>query len=232
MKANALVGKVAVTGTGRCGTTFLMRLLTAYDPTLTGYRKHNVNVLPDIQAGMEHQARETWTPGKLAALPTVWKDPALCYELGRLARAGHRPEAVIVPVRNLYDAAQSRFKANRPWFPHQEANLSKIARSAWPKWATVTNQARALGEALGTLVADCTVHQIPMVLIPWDDLGDATMLRFHLVRSLMHPGRELNMVRHNGHAVEGSIERFQAAHALVWGNLVTSWRQESAEPKR
>jgi len=197
-----------------------MRLLTAYDPTLTGYRKHDVNVLPDVQAGMEHHARATWAPAKLAAMPTVWKDPALCYELGRLAREGHKPEAVIVPVRNLYDAAQSRIKANRPWFPHQDSDLTKIARSAWPKWATVTNQARALGEALGTLVADCTVHQIPMMLIPWDDLGNSDAMYVY-----MAPAAHKGSTRY-------SKEQFQAAHARVWNNLVTTWRQESAEPKR
>lgn len=226
MAANALAGKIAITGTGRCGTTFLMRMFTALDPGLTGYRHHAETVLPDIQAGMEHQADATWSPAELAALPPIWKDPGLCFHLEALVQAGHRPAVVLLPVRDLGTAARSRFKANRPWFPHQGHNLADVPVSARPAWATLENQERVMAEALGRLVATTLLHEIDLAVVMWDRLGDPVGLADDLAYSpAAQPLAEALGLDPGSSMTRSTLwRRIVEAHEATWGKLVSTYR--------
>lgn len=170
---NQLRGKIAITGTGRCRTTWLMRLLTAYDPKLTGFRDSTDTVLVQNQAGMERRVHAKSDRWDFMALPKVWKDPSLTRSLPGLVAAGHIPDMLIVPVRPIMDAARSRLEVNRPWFPSHPEDLSL---ADWPEWVTEENQARVLEAELGRLVACATLNQIPLILIPWDVMEGAGTL--------------------------------------------------------
>lgn len=216
MADNRLEGKIAITGTGRCGTTFLMRMFTAYDRRMTGFAGHRDTIQRDAQAGMEHIVTASSDRWAFLRLGRVWKDPGLTVRLRGLVLSGHKPALLIVPVRDVPTAAASRFRVNRPWFPGQPIDLSKVPRDEWPSWATEAHQAEVGYAGLGRLLEIAVLHQIPITFIPWADLGHFSALWCHLItRPAMGddedaPARLLNLDR----------DRLRKAHAQTWGRLV------------
>lgn len=90
-----------ISGTGRAGTTFLVQLFTLLDLD-TGYSDLHSDINPHCDAGMELDIRAP-------DAPYVIKSPWLCSELdGLLERGEVQIDHAIVPIRNLYAAAQSR----------------------------------------------------------------------------------------------------------------------------
>ena len=95
-----------ISGTGRTGTTFLVQLFTALGLD-TGFTDITSAVLPNCNAGME------WDISHPDA-PYIIKSPLLCDNLdevleGRDIIIDH----AIIPVRDLYAAAESRRDVNR-----------------------------------------------------------------------------------------------------------------------
>lgn len=220
MTENRLRGKIAITGTGRSGTSFLVRLLTAYDPKLTGYPSHDREILPDVQAGMERVVEATSNRWAFLRIPRVWKDPGLMTRLSALVSGGDVPDLLVVPVRAVEDAAASRIRNNRPWFPREGVDLSKVERDEWPEWATQERQEETLREGLGRIVEVATLNRIPLLLVSWEDLGDVHRLWTALSARPLGGGPSL---------VEAldlcEFGRFQRAHAATWGNLVDVFRR-------
>ncbi len=90
-----------ITGTGRCGTTFLVQLLTQLRLD-TGFADTSSSVHPNCDAGMEWDIRQ-------AGAPYIVKSPFLCGQLDSImAGGGIANDHVIVPVRDLFAAAESR----------------------------------------------------------------------------------------------------------------------------
>jgi len=215
MTENRLRGKIAVTGTGRCGTSFLMRLLTAYDPDFTGFQAHDHMIVPGVQAGMEHVVDARSDRWDFLRLGRVWKDPGLMTRLPGLVERGDVPALLVVPVRRVEHAAKSRLANNRPWFPDHPVDLSK--QDEWPEWATQEAQAKVLREGLGRLVETAALYQIPIQFVRWETLGDAGALY-----------SELSAKPYFGHSTDSLVAklfmrefgRFKRAHAATWGKFV------------
>lgn len=90
-----------ISGTGRAGTTFLVQLLTALGLD-TGFADTASGVSPNCNAGMEWDIRRP-------EAPYIVKSPFLCGELDDLLEAKRVIiDHAIVPVRDLYSAAESR----------------------------------------------------------------------------------------------------------------------------
>lgn len=105
MPSTHLKSKIIITGTGRAGTTFLVRLLTELGLD-TGFPRDNWqrHVHAHCAAGME------WDLADPAA-PRVVKNPDLCERLGPLIASGRvAVERALVPVRDLDSAAASRVR--------------------------------------------------------------------------------------------------------------------------
>lgn len=92
-----------ITGTGRCGTTFLVELLTnlgldtGYTPEDLVSRKYK-----EARAGLEYNVRK---PG----CPYVVKSPSFCdYAAEVIDNKSIEIEHVFVPIRDLSAAAESR----------------------------------------------------------------------------------------------------------------------------
>lgn len=102
--------KIVITGTGRAGTTLLVRLLTELGLD-TGYTRENwrAEYFAHCEAGLEKKILD---PGA----PYIVKDPNLCDQLGHLVDAGEVVvDHAIVPVRQLEAAAQSRARVGGAW---------------------------------------------------------------------------------------------------------------------
>jgi hypothetical protein len=92
---------LVISGTGRAGTTFLVQLLTELGLD-TGFADITSSVFPNCHAGMEFDIRQ---PGA----PYVVKDPGMCDYLDEfLQGADVVIDHALIPVRDVYEAAQSR----------------------------------------------------------------------------------------------------------------------------
>lgn len=102
--------KLVICGTGRAGTTLLMRIFTAAGLDTGFGQEHLDKVEGNIgRAGLERMPNRK----NRTTLPRIVKTPALGDKLPVLLKEQWFPIGLaIVPVRNLYDAAQSRINVN------------------------------------------------------------------------------------------------------------------------
>jgi hypothetical protein len=90
-----------ISGTGRAGTTFLVQLMTELGMD-TGFADTRSGVFSNCDAGMERDIRDP-------DCPYVVKSPRLCHDLEAVLRdRSVVVDHAIVPIRNLYAAAESR----------------------------------------------------------------------------------------------------------------------------
>lgn len=172
--------KVIITGTGRAGTTFLVRLLTELGLD-TGYntktwRKYYQE---HCQAGLEHEIEDPESP-------YIVKNPALCESLsGVLVRGRVIIDHALIPVRSLADAANSRIRIG---------GQGDVPGGLWGTSEPAQQQA-ALAERFHGLVETLALHDIPHTFLYFPRfaqdadytyarlrflLGDMTREAFHL----------------------------------------------------
>jgi hypothetical protein len=93
---------VVITGTGRCGTTFLIELLTNLNLN-TGFSSTDLQRKnPEARAGLESDIRKT-------GCPYIVKSPWFCdYADEVMDRKDVLIEHIFIPIRDLFCAAESR----------------------------------------------------------------------------------------------------------------------------
>ncbi|HXS69357.1 MAG TPA: hypothetical protein VN761_10970 [Candidatus Polarisedimenticolia bacterium] len=148
---------VIISGTGRTGTTFLVQLLTELGLE-TGFSNPNAQICDERRAGME------WRLRKSATAPYIVKNPALCDQLeGILKNENVTIDHAIIPIRDLYSAAESRrvVARKRPKFliPRKILGIKK--------WGVrrPDEQESVLAQNFYRLVHTIAEHNIPMTLL-------------------------------------------------------------------
>ena len=101
MSDSQLPEKIVITGTGRAGTTFLIRLFTLLGLP-TGFRPEHVSRIAGANAGMEL---------KIEAAPLIIKNPEIIRYLSLYVNKYSL--YVIIPVRDMSAAAKSRVRNGR-----------------------------------------------------------------------------------------------------------------------
>ena len=116
VKMEGKAGKIFITGTGRAGTTFLMKLFihlgynTGYTPiTMLPF------IYPGCNSGLERPFR---------APPRILKNPEFCYQIDAAIKSKIHIAYVIVPIRDYKEAAQSRVR-----YGHSAGGLWRAANS-------------------------------------------------------------------------------------------------------
>lgn len=146
--------KIIITGTGRAGTTFLVRLLTELGLD-TGYTPATWqrDYFAHCSAGLEQDPTEP-------NAPRIIKSPQLCDTLpDLLARRKIIVAHAIVPIRRLDDAAQSRVRVGgEGQTPGGLLGTSNPAQ-----------QQTVLAERFHQLVHTLVAHEIPHTFLefPW-----------------------------------------------------------------
>lgn len=95
--------KILITGTGRCGTTFLIKLFSFLDFD-TGYNKSNYknNIAPNCNSGMERIYTEKYY---------ILKNPNFIYNIRHILEdKSVKIKMVIIPIRDYELSAKSRVK--------------------------------------------------------------------------------------------------------------------------
>jgi len=97
---------IVITGTGRAGTTFLLQLLTELGLG-TGYTPDSFEIAEHCNVGSEWDIRRS-------DAPYIVKSPWLCDSLESVIELyGIVVDHAIIPVRDLYSAAESRRDVSR-----------------------------------------------------------------------------------------------------------------------
>jgi len=201
-----------------------MQLLTAMGED-TGYRDPNEAIVRDgSNAGMERVGTWKLSDTQVRRLPRIIKDPRLARHLGHMAEQGHVPKHVIWCWRPLKLVAQSRFAANRPWFPDNGTDLSKIPEESWPAWATLQNQERAMAEVLGRLTDAVIGYGLRHTTLRFPDdfydpdpearppHGHPGQALWRCLAGRMYRGSATEAI---GWKTEDDLHRFLAAHTKV-----------------
>lgn len=127
-------GKILIAGTGRAGTSSLVRLLTrlGFD---TGFTPERDGYNPAIRAGCElswsGNPRDCAPSAEwLETAPRIIKSPYLSCHLEKMVEQGTKIDHVLIPVRDIEKATWSRLAAGLVWhsgdFEKEQANLRAV----------------------------------------------------------------------------------------------------------
>jgi hypothetical protein len=146
---------VIISGTGRTGTTFLVQLFTVLGLD-TGFVDAASDIFPNCNAGMESDLRRE-------DAPYIVKSPWLCDHLEAVINNGQViVDHAIVPMRDLFAAAESRRRVN-------EEAASSVPRNKVPGglWHTTRpeEQEVVLTQQLYKLLITLADHAIPLTLL-------------------------------------------------------------------
>ena len=146
-------GKILVTGTGRCGTSCMMQLLSKLKlPTGFDSMRHGM--------GTDYAGQEFIIPPSCDTLKEdykdiqILKDPRLCWTLRTILEEGTLEiDHVIVMVRNVLTSAESRMKAGKMVGPSDKAPT------------TSNEQAEFLYESIGHLFETLVLYGVAYTTI-------------------------------------------------------------------
>jgi hypothetical protein len=146
---------IIISGTGRAGTTFLVQLLTVLGLD-TGFDSPTSGIFPNCNAGMELDARQP-------NAPYIIKSPWLCDYLDDLLRDGRVViDHAIIPIRDLYAAAESRRFVARKVGPVSGAD--QIPGGLWHTTSPDAQEA-VLTHQLYKLLFAVAKHDIPVAFL-------------------------------------------------------------------
>ncbi len=180
---------VVITGTGRAGTSFLVELLTRLGLP-TGFstdQLHSESHWNEVaRAGLEHDIRAD-------DAPYIVKSPWFCdYAEEVLRRDDIVIEHVFVPVRDLYQAAESRRFAERQGVARLPL-LDRIKHALWPMafhgglWHTQNPAAQedVLARQLYKLIFALSDAMIPVTLMRFPRLARDAEYLYHKLSPLV-----------------------------------------------
>jgi len=178
---------IVITGTGRAGTSFLVAFLTrlgldtGFDPRTVGHYTRKVS-----RAGLEHDVRKDDSP-------FVVKDPGFCdYVSEVLAREDIAIEHVIIPMRDLHDAAESRRRVHRASVSRlsplrrllSKFVQKKVGGGLWDA-RTETEQEIVLLRKLYRLVLEVADADVPVTLLRFPRLVEDAPYLFQKLRPIL-----------------------------------------------
>lgn len=182
---------LVIAGTGRAGTSFLVRYLTelGLDTTLT--RRGEAGWNEAANAGLE----ELLTTGSGDHLPYVVKSPWSGEYVEQILANPHiSVEAFLVPVRDLVEAATSRTVLEMRDIHENNAWMAELDRS-WEVWATTPggvvyslnplDQARLLAVSFHNLVWRATEAEVPVHFLAFPRLIEDKEYLFRAIRPVL-----------------------------------------------
>ena len=176
-------GRVFITGTGRAGTSFLIQLLTDLGLD-TGFATETNEVPDDRHAPVYFETARAGFERDLfdRKNPFIVKSPLLCDEVDSVLEAGIAIGHLIVPIRDLAEAAESRRHVQM--LTTGKANGLSVAGGLWG-----TNQGKEqeaiLAEKLARLIVAGVRHDIPMTFLNFPRFARDPDYTFEKLRFLL-----------------------------------------------
>lgn len=160
-----------ITGTGRTASTLLMQILTLSGWN-TGYTKEQAEDADVIKGGLE------WGDPDPSDWPEVVKSPYFCDILLGYLRNGLEVDRVIVPIRRLEDAAESRIKADRVWLDTKPSIFEN----------TLQKQIPDLAIKLHRLLTACALYEVPVRFLFYPTWTESWLT----LSKVLWPGQEVD----------------------------------------
>jgi hypothetical protein len=191
-----------IAGTGRAGTSLLVRYLTemGMDTTLSRHEKAAV-WSDDADAGLEESPHALFGKG----IPYVVKSPWLYLVIDEaLAKARDRIDAVIVPIRDLSLAAKSRTTVERRAMARTAPWLGDLEKE-WDVWATTpggviysideVDQQRLLAVGFYRLIEKCVESDVPLVFLHFPRFAEDSDYLFSQLERFLPASADVNSSR-------------------------------------
>jgi hypothetical protein len=183
-----------ISGTGRAGTTLLVRYLTALGLDTHLSRNPHSRLNENAHAGLE----DLPIKGDLADMPYVMKSPWL-YEFADQLLADRRIkiDALILPIRDLMEAATSRvvlemrnIHERSPWMAEIDASWSTTGETpgGMVHALNAVDQARILAVGFHTIVERFVKADIPIIFIHFPKLVEDGGYLFEKLQPYLPPG--------------------------------------------
>ena len=148
-----------ISGTGRAGTTFLVRLLGELGED-TGFLNPEQSIDPISHAGLEVDLLTV-------PMPRVVKSPFACEKLAVvLEKRLYRVEHCLVPMRDLYSVAESRRRISRI---HGNLNANAVRGGIWDT-DRPDEQENELAHKFYHLMLTLARYNIPLTLLDFPRL--------------------------------------------------------------
>jgi len=148
---------IVISGTGRAGTTFLVQLLTDLNMD-TGYPSPSAVIHSHCNAGLEGDIRSP-------DAPYIVKSPWMCDYLDDVLEQGEIiVDHAIVPVRDLYSAAESRRDVVRRVDIDKFSGPDKVPGGLWHT-TQIEAQEMVLTAQLYKLIYALARHDVPLTLL-------------------------------------------------------------------
>ena len=163
---------IIISGTGRAGTTFLVQLLTELGLD-TGFPKGQ-KIDQNSSAGLELDLRS-------ARAPYIIKSPWLCDYLDEVLQGGELIiDCALIPMRDLYSAAESRRRvANIP-----NPNPTSIPGGLWHT-TEPEDQEKILEGQLYKLIYALAKHDVHLKLLLFPRLVDDPDYLYNKIKFLL-----------------------------------------------
>jgi hypothetical protein len=185
---------IFISGTGRAGTTLLVRYLTALGLDTHLSRNPNSQLNENAHAGLE----DLPIRGDLADMPYVMKSPWL-YEFADQLLADRRIkiDALILPIRDLMEAATSRVvlemrnvHERAPWMAEIDASWGTTGETpgGMVHALNAVDQARILAVGFHTIVERFVKADIPIIFIHFPKLAEDGDYLFEKLRPYLPEG--------------------------------------------
>ena len=150
---------ILISGTGRAGTTFLVRLLGELGEDI-GFANPEQEIDSICHAGLEVDLLS-------ATMPRVVKSPFACDKLAlALERKLYRIDHCFVPMRNLFSAAESRRRISRL---HGNSSSNQIPGGIWDA-EKPEEQENVLAHKFYHLMLTLARYSIPLTLLDFPRL--------------------------------------------------------------
>ncbi len=152
---------VVIAGTGRTGTTFLVKLLTNLGLD-TGFKPYDFYVFKEARAGLEINLLKAHSP------PYIVKDPAFFEYVEEVLDDEHlQLDCVILPMRDLQAAAESRRQVEKSSHP---GNYKPGHAPGGLIGADGASQEAVLQEGLYRLMLSLSRANVPVILLHYPTL--------------------------------------------------------------
>jgi hypothetical protein len=158
--------KIFITGTGRCGTTFLIKLFTFLGFN-TGFDENNCKryIMPNCNAGMERVFTDRFD---------VIKNPTFLQDMAKIvADRNIIIKRVIIPIRDYTASAKSR--------AHHGANRGGGLWNA----TTEDEQVAFYHTIMANYIYLMTKHNIPTIFIDFDRMISDKQYLFTILQPLL-----------------------------------------------
>ena len=193
-RADSVSRHLFISGTGRAGTTLLVRYLTALGLDTHLSRNPAAPLNENAHAGLE----DLPIKGAPADMPYVMKSPWL-YEFADQLLADRRIkiDALILPIRDLMDVATSRVvlemrnvHEHSPWMAETGSSWGTTAGApgGMVHALNAVDQARILAVGFHTIVERFVKADIPIVFIHFPKLVEDGDYLFEKLRPFLPPG--------------------------------------------